>query len=86
MYSSIQVSNALVITVRCKLINIVFQIILLFFLEVPACFTYHIISISLCLDPVNTAIWLVSFDLITLSILCQIMAYVLSLHNNLDSP
>jgi hypothetical protein len=39
----------------------------------------------LCLDPVITAIWLVSFGLIILSIFHQIMAYAPSIHNNLYS-
>jgi hypothetical protein len=37
------------------------------------------------LDPVATAIWLVSYGLIILSILRRTMAYASSVHNNLDS-
>jgi hypothetical protein len=37
------------------------------------------------LDPVTTAIWLVSFGLIILSILHWTMVYFSSVHNNLDS-
>jgi hypothetical protein len=37
------------------------------------------------LDPVTTAVWLVSFDLIISSINRRTMAYASSIHNNLDS-
>jgi hypothetical protein len=37
------------------------------------------------LDPVTTAIWLVSFCLINLSILRRTIASVSSIHNNPDS-
>jgi hypothetical protein len=36
------------------------------------------------MDAVTTAIWLVSFDLIILSVLSLTMAYASSYHNNLD--
>jgi hypothetical protein len=45
IYSSIQVSDVLVLTVRCKLINLVFQIFPLFILEMPADFTSYIVQI-----------------------------------------
>jgi hypothetical protein len=38
-----------------------------------------------CLNPGTTSIWLVSFDLVILSIINRTMAYVSSVHNNLDS-
>jgi hypothetical protein len=37
-----------------------------------------------CLDPVTTAVWLFSFDLIILSILRRTVTYASSIHNNLD--
>jgi hypothetical protein len=43
------------------------------------------LSPFICLDPVTTTIWLVSFDLIILSILHRTMGYVSSVHDNLDS-
>jgi hypothetical protein len=45
IYSSIQVSNVLVFTVRCKLINFVSQIFPLFIPEMPASFTSYIVKI-----------------------------------------
>jgi hypothetical protein len=36
------------------------------------------------LDPVTTAVWLVSFGLIILSILHRIMSYASSIHSNID--
>jgi hypothetical protein len=36
------------------------------------------------LDPVTTAVWLVSFGLTILSILHRTMAYASSIHDNLD--
>jgi hypothetical protein len=58
IYSSIQVSNVLVLTVRFKLINFVFQIFLLFVPEMPASFTSYIVQIITIfrLDHVTTAI------------------------------
>jgi hypothetical protein len=37
------------------------------------------------LYPATTAIWLISFDLIVLNILCWTMVYASSIHINLDS-
>jgi hypothetical protein len=45
IFSSIQVSNVLVLTVRCKLINFVFQIFPLFIPEMPAGFMSYIVQI-----------------------------------------
>jgi hypothetical protein len=44
-YSSIQVSDVPVLTVRCKLVNFVFQILPLFIPEMSAGFTSYIFQI-----------------------------------------
>jgi hypothetical protein len=66
----------------------VFQIFpLVFPRETPAGFKSYIVPIILHLfhsDHVTTAIWIVSFDPIFLCILRRTMAYVSSVHNNLD--
>jgi hypothetical protein len=59
-----------------------FQISPLLIPEIVDCIHYpHLFH----LDPVTTAIWLVSFGLIILSILRRTMAYASSVHNNLES-
>jgi hypothetical protein len=45
IYSSIQVSDVLVLTVRCKLVGFVFQVFPLFILEISAGFTSCIVQI-----------------------------------------
>jgi hypothetical protein len=55
MYSTIQVSDVLVLTVHCKLIHFVFQIFPHFVPEMPAGFTSYIVSYPhlFGLDPVT---------------------------------
>jgi hypothetical protein len=45
IYSSIQVSDVLVLTVRCKHINFVFQIFPIFIPEISAGFTSYLVQI-----------------------------------------
>jgi hypothetical protein len=45
IYSSVQVSDVLVLTVRCKLINFVVQIFLIFIPVISAGFTFYIVQI-----------------------------------------
>jgi hypothetical protein len=69
-----------------KLINFIFQIFSLFISEMPAGFKYCSgYPYLFRLDPVTTAMRLVSFDLITFSTLHQTMAYASSVHNNINS-
>jgi hypothetical protein len=71
--------NFLVRTVRCKLINFVFQVFPLFIPEMPAGFTsYTVQIIPIYLNTVTTSIRLVSFDLIILSILHGTMDILLN--------
>jgi hypothetical protein len=44
IFSSIQIPNILVLTVRFKFINFVFQISSLFILEMPGGFTYYVVE------------------------------------------
>jgi hypothetical protein len=86
IHSSIQVSNILVLTVRCKL-NIVFQIFLLFIPERPTRSRFNCSEYARLfrLDPITTAIWFVSFELIIFSSLRWTVAYASSIHNNVNS-
>jgi hypothetical protein len=85
IYSTIQVSTVLVLSDHFKLISSVFQTCPLFswnscWLYVLCCSHYpHILH----LDAVST-IFLDSFDLIILSILCLTMVCTSRIHNNLN--
>jgi hypothetical protein len=73
IYSCIQVSDVLVLTVHCKLFDFVFQTFSPppFIPEISTNFTSHIVHII----PI-------SFDLIIVSILHEKMGYASSIHNS----
>jgi hypothetical protein len=77
--SSIQVFDVLILTVHGKLINFAY-IYLQFLLEIPAGFTAYTADII----TINTAVLILRFGLKTLNILRRTMAYISSIHNNLD--
>jgi hypothetical protein len=70
IYSSIQVSGVLTLTVHWKLISFVFQILPLFIPEISASFTSYFVQV--------TPIYLI------LNILHETMDYASSVHNKLD--
>jgi hypothetical protein len=72
---------------HCKFINFVFQIFSLVIPEIPAASVLHCSDYPhlFRLDPVTTAIWLLSFDLKILIILNRTMVYASSIYSNLYS-
>jgi hypothetical protein len=85
--SSTRVSNILLTTAHCKLRYSDFRYsrVLLLKCLLPSRLILCRLTHLFRLDPVTAAIWLVSFDLIILSILRRTTAYSSSIHNNLDS-
>jgi hypothetical protein len=81
------VSNILVLTVCCKLTNLVFQVSPRFIPAIPATLTSYIDRLSHLFgsDTVTISIWFVSFHIIVLNTLRRTMDYA-SIRNNLYSP